>query len=180
MPLWRPHNGEQVFDPHPVVRQKKLLLVTKRTAVSRESQRCKETASQLGQPWSIQRTAPNVLADVWIFLTVIVQYFKQIYLENKISCVTTAQHPQPPQRTPGQVIGPPSVPQPQMSPQVTSLHQTPENCQKVISYAKMFGVSNPQSWVRTNCPFVQTFVRASCDDINLFVDSCFKKKFIWY
>ncbi|KAI1726361.1 hypothetical protein DdX_03079 [Ditylenchus destructor] len=66
--------------------------------------------------------------------------------QNKISCVTTAQHPQPPQRTPGQVIGPPSVPQPQMSPQVTSLHQTPENCQKVISYAKMFGVSNPQSW----------------------------------
>ncbi|KAI1732834.1 hypothetical protein Ddc_01729 [Ditylenchus destructor] len=97
---------------------------------------------------------------------------------NKIGCVTDAQNPQPPQRPPGQVTGPPSAPRPQTSPQVTSLHQTPENCQKVISYAKMFGVSNPQSWVRSNCPFVQTFVRASCDDINLFVDSCFKKNFI--
>ncbi|CAD5219368.1 unnamed protein product [Bursaphelenchus okinawaensis] len=50
-----------------------------------------------------------------------------------------------------------------------------ENCRKVNSYAKIFGVSNPQKWVRHNCAFVQTFVKAPCTDINSFVDSCYKR-----
>ncbi|CAD5226382.1 unnamed protein product [Bursaphelenchus xylophilus] len=56
-----------------------------------------------------------------------------------------------------------------------SLQMSAENCRKVNSYAKIFGVTNPQKWVRHNCAFVQTFVKAPCKDINSFVDSCYKK-----
>ncbi|KAH7729290.1 hypothetical protein AAVH_02765 [Aphelenchoides avenae] len=59
-----------------------------------------------------------------------------------------------------------------------SAEMTPENCAKVMSYAKLFGVPNPQAWVHDNCAFVQTFVQAPCNDINKFVDSCFKRKFL--
>lgn len=69
---------------------------------------------------------------------------------------------------------PPAQPQPGHA-RPGSLQMSPDNCRKVNGYAKMFGVSNPQKWVRHNCHFVQSFVRASCQDINSFVDSCFPK-----
>ncbi|KAI6200537.1 hypothetical protein M3Y96_00744600 [Aphelenchoides besseyi] len=56
----------------------------------------------------------------------------------------------------------------------SDLLMSKENCGKVGSYAKMFGVKDPQTWVRKNCPFVQTFVNAPCSDINTFVDSCYR------
>jgi hypothetical protein len=71
------------------------------------------------------------------------------------------------------------------------LQMSPENCRKVHNYSAMFGVPDPQvkksfkyvqtfiikAWVRRNCAFVQTFVKAPCEDINTFVDSCYRVRF---
>lgn len=57
-----------------------------------------------------------------------------------------------------------------------NLQMTPENCSKVNNYSKMFGVPDPQQWIRNNCVFVQTFMPVSCNDLNAFVDSCFVNK----
>uniref|UniRef100_A0A183C3I1 aECM cysteine-cradle domain-containing protein n=1 Tax=Globodera pallida TaxID=36090 RepID=A0A183C3I1_GLOPA len=52
------------------------------------------------------------------------------------------------------------------------LQMTQQNCRKMKSYATMFGVSDPRGWVKSNCFFLQMYVRASCEDISTFVSSC--------
>uniref|UniRef100_A0AC34GP09 Uncharacterized protein n=1 Tax=Panagrolaimus sp. ES5 TaxID=591445 RepID=A0AC34GP09_9BILA len=87
-------------------------------------------------------------------------------------------HPQIPQRphpNPPQLHSPPP---PTSSPK-KNLQMTPENCQKVKSFASNFGVKNPQTWVRQNCLFAQTFVpNTSCEDLATFVDSCYRHHFL--
>uniref|UniRef100_A0A914YFY7 aECM cysteine-cradle domain-containing protein n=1 Tax=Panagrolaimus superbus TaxID=310955 RepID=A0A914YFY7_9BILA len=88
------------------------------------------------------------------------------------------QHPllsQRSQSNPPQLYSPP----PPTPPPKKNLQMTPDNCQKVKSFASSFGVKNPQTWVRQNCLFAQTFVpNTSCEDLATFVDSCYRHHFL--
>ncbi|CEF59583.1 Hypothetical protein SRAE_X000133000 [Strongyloides ratti] len=60
-----------------------------------------------------------------------------------------------------------------------NLIMTKENCQKMNYFSKTFGIKDVQKWVRNNCFFVQFYLpQATCQDIYMFVDSCFKKFFL--
>ncbi|CEF60170.1 Hypothetical protein SRAE_X000191000 [Strongyloides ratti] len=52
-----------------------------------------------------------------------------------------------------------------------------ENCQKIQTFAKSFGIINVQDWVHNNCFLVKLYIpNATCSQINHLIDSCYNKK----
>uniref|UniRef100_A0A0N5BGX9 Astacin domain-containing protein n=1 Tax=Strongyloides papillosus TaxID=174720 RepID=A0A0N5BGX9_STREA len=61
----------------------------------------------------------------------------------------------------------------------SNLTMTKENCNKMNSLAKTFGIDDVQKWIRNNCIFARFYLpQATCQDIYTFVDSCYKKFFL--
>uniref|UniRef100_A0A0N4ZBE3 Homeobox domain-containing protein n=1 Tax=Parastrongyloides trichosuri TaxID=131310 RepID=A0A0N4ZBE3_PARTI len=51
-----------------------------------------------------------------------------------------------------------------------------DNCSKMQSFAKGFGIQNIQDWVRRNCTLAKMYMpNATCSQINHFVDSCYNQ-----
>uniref|UniRef100_A0A0N4Z352 DIX domain-containing protein n=1 Tax=Parastrongyloides trichosuri TaxID=131310 RepID=A0A0N4Z352_PARTI len=59
-----------------------------------------------------------------------------------------------------------------------NLQMNKENCSKMHYMSKSFGIIDVQKWIRNNCAFARIYLpQATCEELYIFVDSCFKKFF---
>uniref|UniRef100_A0A0N4ZDV1 Astacin domain-containing protein n=1 Tax=Parastrongyloides trichosuri TaxID=131310 RepID=A0A0N4ZDV1_PARTI len=55
----------------------------------------------------------------------------------------------------------------------------PEHCKMIKKYADMYMVKNIRQWAHNHCSFAKMYLpTATCDEIDILVDSCFRQKFI--
>uniref|UniRef100_A0A0N5BVH0 Astacin domain-containing protein n=1 Tax=Strongyloides papillosus TaxID=174720 RepID=A0A0N5BVH0_STREA len=55
----------------------------------------------------------------------------------------------------------------------------PEHCKMIKKYADMYMVTNIRQWAHNHCSFAKMYLpTATCGEIDILVDSCFKQKFI--
>ncbi|CEF70508.1 Hypothetical protein SRAE_2000513900 [Strongyloides ratti] len=55
----------------------------------------------------------------------------------------------------------------------------PEHCKMIKKYADMYMVTDIRQWAHNHCSFAKMYLpTATCEEIDILVDSCFKQKFI--
>uniref|UniRef100_A0AC35U9Z0 Ground-like domain-containing protein n=1 Tax=Rhabditophanes sp. KR3021 TaxID=114890 RepID=A0AC35U9Z0_9BILA len=77
---------------------------------------------------------------------------------------------------------PPKVPIPEDVPkdsQNRPLLLSPDHCKMIKKYSDMYMVKNIREWAHTHCSFARMYLpSATCAEIDILVDSCFKQNFI--